>query len=64
MRVPSKSDCLVAIQVLDYFAEHVAIPAEGGNVVRVVNSLMRSTCKNASRVVSMLMPNMRDEIVN
>ena len=64
MQVPSKSDCLVAIQVLDYLAEHVAIPAEGGDIVKVVNSLMRSTCKNASRVVSMLMPNMRDEIAN
>lgn len=64
MYEPTKIDCQIAAQVLKYLSEHIMVPAQANEVVKVVNSMLRSTCKNAQRIVETFIPDAKEDILN
>lgn len=64
MRVPSKIECQIAVQVLKYLSDHILIPAGANDIVKVVNSMLRSTCKHAQRIVESFIPSAREDVLN
>ena len=64
MYEPTKTDCQIAAQVLKYLSEHIIVPAQANEIVKVVNSVLRSTCKNAQRIVETFTHDAKEDILN